>query len=83
MLSIRAKYNGKQLLFSEEVEISKEEEVIVVFLNRTSSIESDVSGTEIQNMLMSSGSLDFLDSEEEDIYSDKDIKVNYGESRTI
>lgn len=75
MLSIRAKYDGKQLLFSESVEVSKEEEVIVVFLNRTTSTESDVSGTVIQDMLMSSESLDFLESEEEDIYSDKDLKA--------
>ncbi len=75
MLSIRAKYDGKQLLFSEKVEVSKEEEVIVVFLNRTTSTESDVSGTVIQNMLMSSGSLNFLESGEEDIYSDKHLKA--------
>jgi len=58
------------LLFSEKVEVSKEEEVIVVFLNRTTSTESDVSGTVIQDVLMSSGSLNFLESEEEDIYQD-------------
>jgi hypothetical protein len=77
MLSIRAKYDGKQLWFSEKVEVSKEEEVIVVFLNRTTTTDSDVSGAEIQSLLMDSGSMAFLESEVEDVYSDKDLKVVY------
>jgi len=77
MLSIRANYDGKRLLFSEKVEIRKEEEVIVVFLNMDSAKDADVSGTEIQNLMMKSNSLSFLHLEEEDVYSDKDLKVKY------
>jgi hypothetical protein len=77
MISIRAKYDGKRLQFSEKVDVSKEEEVIVVFLNRNHTLESEVSGTEIQSLLVNSGSLSFLESEQEDVYSDKDLKVKY------
>jgi hypothetical protein len=77
MISIRAKYDGKRILFSEKIEITKEEEVIVVFLNRDQRHVEDVSGTEIQSILANSGSLSFLQSENEDVYSDQDLKVKY------
>ena len=77
MLSVKAKCDGKQLKFAEKVEVSNEEDVIVVFLNRENLMEADVSGVQIQTLLMDSGSLSFLESDLEDVYSDKDLKVKY------
>lgn len=77
MISIRAKFDGKRILFSEKIEITKEEEVIVVFLNRDQAQLEDVSGREIQSILANSESLSFLQAEEENVYSDQDLKVRY------
>lgn len=77
MISIRAKFDGKRILFSEKIEITKEEEVIVVFLNRDQPQVEDVSGMEIQSILANSESLSFLQAEEENVYSDQDLKVRY------
>ena len=77
MLSVKAKYDVKQLKFAEKVEVSNEEEVRVVFLNRKNLIQADISGTQIQTLLMDSGSLSFLESDKEEVYSDEDLKVKY------
>ena len=77
MLSVNAKYDVKQLKFAEKVEVSNEEDVRVVFLNRKNLIQADISGTQIQTLLMDSGSLSFLESDKEEVYSDKDLKVKY------
>ena len=77
MLSVNTKYDVKQLKFAEKVEVSNEEDVRVVFLNRKNLIQADISGTQIQTLLMDSGSLSFLESDKEEVYSDKDLKVKY------
>ena len=77
MLSAKTKYDEKQLKFAEKVEVSNEEDVRVVFLNRKNLIQADISGTQIQTLLMDSGSLSFLESDKEEVYSDKDLKVKY------
>jgi hypothetical protein len=77
MITVRAKYDGKQILLSEKVEVTKVEEVIVVFLNRDRNDEEEVSGSEIQKLAANSGSLSFLESEQEDGYSDKDLRIKY------
>ena len=76
MVSIKAKYDGMRLVFAEKIELSKEEEVMIV-LNREKLIEDEVSGIEIQSLIMDSGSLSFLEAEDENVYSDKDLKVKY------
>jgi len=76
MVSIKAKYDGMRLVFAEKIELSKEEEVMIV-LNRKKLIEDEVSGIEIQSLIMDSGSLSFLEAEDENVYSDKDLKVKY------
>ena len=83
MLSVKAKYDVKQLKFAEKVEVSNEEDVRVVFLNRKNLIQADISGTQIQTLLMDSGSLSFLESDKEEVYSDKDLKVKYWYKRII
>jgi hypothetical protein len=77
MLTVKAKFDGKHLTLAENVEVTREEEVIVVFLNRNNLSESEVSGNQIQSMVMDSGSLSFLKLDQEDVYSDKDLKVKY------
>ena len=77
MLTVKAKFDGKHLMLSEKVEVTREEEVIVVFLNRRNHSESEVSGIHIQSLITDSGSLSFLNSDQEDVYSDKDLKVKY------
>ncbi len=39
--------------------------------------DAEISGIEIQELLENSHAFDFLKSEEEDIYSDADLKVKY------
>ena len=77
MLSIRATYDGKRLRLAQKVEVKKDEEVIVVFLNRDTVTEPEISATQIRELMHQSGSLSFLEREEEDIYTDKDLKVKY------
>ena len=77
MITVKAKYDVKQILLSEKVEVTKVEEVIVVFLNRDRNDEEEVSGSEIQKLAANSGSLSFLESEQEDGYSDKDLRIKY------
>jgi len=48
-----------------------------VFLNREKAEEEAISGIQIQNFLADSGSLGFLSNAQEDIYSNKDLKVKY------
>ncbi len=77
MITVRAKYDVKQILLSEKVEVTKVEEVIVVFLNRDRNDEEEVSGAEIQKLVQNAGSLSFLESKQEDWYSDKDLRIKY------
>jgi len=50
---------------------------LIVFLNREKAEEEAISGIQIQNFLADSGSLGFLSNVQEDIYSNKDLKVKY------
>jgi len=77
MLSLKAKFDGKHLRFSQKVELQQEEEVIIIFLNRDHLQEPDFTGEQIQQLLSDSGSLAFLTNDAENVYSDKDLKVKY------
>lgn len=39
--------------------------------------DSEINGIEIQTLIQNSPAFDFLNAEEEDIYSDADLKVKY------
>lgn len=73
MLSIRGTYDGKQLRLSDKVNINSPKRVIVTFLDEEN---DELSSDEMLLIAAQGGALDFL-SEEEDTYSDKDMKVVY------
>lgn len=78
MVSLRAIYDGNHLQFLEKVEISAPQEVIVVFLDSLPKITNkDLSNEEIRQYLAKSESFAFLDAEEEDVYTNADLKVKY------
>ncbi len=74
MLSLKAVYDGKDLIFIDRVKINTPHEVIVTFLDEP---EEDITALTVQQMAMAGGSFDFLNEKEEDIYSDDDLKVKY------
>ncbi len=92
MISLRAIYEGNSIHFFDTITIEKNKPqfVIVTFVDNietdlskyqikksVNTDEVDISNHEIQQMLSKSKSFDFLLSEEEDIYSDNDLKVKY------
>lgn len=74
MLSVKAIYDGKNIKLLEKVEVRKPGKVIVTFLDEE---DSDINNNEILYVAEKSGAFDFLNDPEEDIYSDKDLKVKY------
>ncbi len=73
MLSIRGTYDGKQLKLSDKVNIRSPRKVIVTFLDEEN---EELGSDEMLLIAAQGGAFDFL-SEEEEIYSDKDLKVVY------
>jgi len=73
MISIRGVYDGKHLRLSDKIDIRSPKQVIVTFLDE---VEDEFSAHEMSMIAQSSRALDFLENEEED-YSDKDLKVIY------
>jgi len=74
MLSVKGTYDGKQLKLAEKIKIRSPKKVIVTFLD---AVDDELSGEELHVIAQKGGSFDFLNNEEEDIYSDKDLKVVY------
>ena len=92
MLSVRAIYEGNKIHFFDDlnVENDKPQLVIVTFVDQietdiskyqlkksVKTDEYDISNQEIHEILVKSKSFEFLYSEEEDIYSDEDLKIKY------
>ena len=80
MLSVKAIYDGKNLKLLEPVDVQTPQEVIITFLqdNPDASIpNSDVHGADIQRLVEGSQAFAFLADEEEDVYTDADLKVKY------
>lgn len=88
MLSIRAIYDGNNIHFLEKVDYKEPQEVIVTFLKTAQKVKAkehvdtllvdyDIQATEIHALVQNGGSLDFLNNEEEDVYTDNDLKVKY------
>ena len=74
MISVKALFDGKKIKLLEKIHISEPPEVIITFLG-TSKDESLYQ--EIYKVSEAGGSFDFLNAQEEDIYSDDDLKVKY------
>ena len=80
MLSVKAIYDGKNLKLLEPVDVQTPQEVIITFLqdNPDASIpNSDVHGADIQRLVEGSQAFAFLADDDEDIYTDADLKVKY------
>jgi hypothetical protein len=73
MLSVKAIYDGKSLRLLENVKVDSPKHVILTFLDDPA---SDISSEELHYLSEKSGALDFLN-EEEEIYSDRDLKIKY------
>ena len=74
MLSIQGIYDGKRLKLFQHIEISSPKKVIITFLDN---IEDEITSNELHYLVEKGGAFEFLNREEEDIYSDKDLKVKY------
>ena len=55
----------------------KQKHVQVVLFLENETDETDINGTSILPLLAKSSSFDFLKSEDEDIYTDADLRVKY------
>ena len=90
MLSVKAIYDGNKIHFLENVNFKEPREIIITFLNKSNfdlnkldltqenEIEvNDISSNEIHYILQEGKAFDFLNNKEEDIYSDKDLKIKY------
>lgn len=69
MLAVKGLFDGKNIQFLEKININHPQEVIITFL--------DTPETELYKTISKLGSFDFLNAPDEDIYSDKDLKVKY------
>ncbi|MBC7651320.1 MAG: hypothetical protein H7101_06180 [Deinococcales bacterium] len=63
MLTPKAKYDGKNLLFDETIEVKQSEDVIVTFLNRNPMSANDISGKDIATLVANSNAFNFLNDE--------------------
>lgn len=70
MLSVKAIFDGKRITFLDKSKKVKPCKVIVTFL------DEDLTAEELHELSEKNGSLDFLKDEDE-IYTDKDLKVKY------
>lgn len=77
MRSVKAIYDGQTLQLLEAVEVTTPQEVIVVFLHDGNVTVEEIHANEIQELIQNSTAFDFLNAEEEDIYSDADLKLRY------
>ncbi len=80
MLSISAIYDGKHLKLLQKVDIKKPQRVIVVFLDYPENGDEEehpLAAKDLHALMAENPALDFLAAEEEDIYSDVDLKVKY------
>jgi hypothetical protein len=79
MLSVRATYDGKEFKLRKKINIKTPKEVIITFLDPidNNAPDDDPNPAEIHQMVQEGGALDFLNDEQEDIYTDDDLKVKY------
>lgn len=75
MLAVKGLFDGKNIKFLEKVQIKKPQEVIITFLETD---ENKKLQDGIYKLAETGRSFDFLNNPAEDIYSDADLKVRYG-----
>lgn len=73
MLSIKGTYDGKHLKLSEKIKIHSPKKVIITFLD---AVEEELSSEELIAVTQHGGAFKFLENEEE-LYTDKNLKVVY------
>jgi len=73
MLSVQGIYDGKVLKVFDKIKINSPRKVIVTFLEE---IDDDISSEELHQMAIEGGAFYFLERDEEDIYTDADLKLN-------
>ena len=71
MVSVHAIYDGKTLKLLDNVRVNTPKKVIVTFL------EDDLEGFTMNHIAQAGSTFDFLEAEEEDVYTDEDLKVKY------
>ncbi len=74
MVSVRAIYDGKTLKLLDNVKVDTPKKVIVTFLE---SEDDALEGFAMNRIAQEGGAFDFLEAEEEDIYTDDHLKVKY------
>jgi len=74
MLSIQGTYDGKELKTFDVIQIKSPKKVIITFLE---DISDDITTDELTLIAQEGGAFDFLNNEEENIYTDKDLKVKH------
>lgn len=74
MLNIQGTYDGKKLILREKINISSPKKVIVTFIDFP---EDEITSEELHLLAETGGAFDFLKNKEEDIYTDRDLKVKY------
>jgi hypothetical protein len=74
MKSVKGLFDGKKIKLLEDIEIEEPQEVIITFLGPT---EDEKFYKKLYKLAEKGGSFDFLNDPEEDIYSEKDLKVDY------
>ncbi|MBI4722336.1 MAG: hypothetical protein HY769_04950 [Candidatus Stahlbacteria bacterium] len=80
MLAVKGLFDGKRIKLLEKVQVKETQEVIITFLGadeHSSTDESKALHRGIYKLAETGRSFDFLNSSEEDIYSDDDLKVRY------
>jgi len=80
MLSVKAIYDGEHLKLLEPVHVQSPQEVIITFLQDapvTTDPKADICGADIQQLVGQSPAFSFLLDEQEDVYTDADLKVTY------
>ncbi len=74
MIAVRGLFDGKNIKLLEKVDVKEPQEVIITFLG---TIEDKVLYRGIYKLAETSGSFEFLNAPEEDVYSNDDLKVKY------
>ena len=74
MKAVKGLFDGKRVQLLEKIEVKEPQEVIITFLGTN---ENEALQQGIYKLAEISGSFDFLNGPEEDIYSDDDLKVRY------
>ncbi|OQX79884.1 MAG: hypothetical protein B6D61_02810 [Bacteroidetes bacterium 4484_249] len=80
MVSVQGIYDGKYLKLFENIEVNSPKRIIITFLDE-GSIENiskdDIDSKYLHLIAEKGGAFDFLNNIEDDIYSDKDLKIKY------